>query len=108
MKKFTILLAAVALSCAVSAQPPAVFTGKTPGGMAVSNVGHIYGKVVDAAGKPISGASVMVLQNRFDTVSKKQKEFLVKGTPTENKGEFSLEELPVSGDLKLKISATGY
>ncbi|MEO6454958.1 MAG: TonB-dependent receptor [Ginsengibacter sp.] len=108
MKKVIILLAIVTLSYAAIAQPPAGFTGNRPGGTAFSNAGHIYGKVVDAAGKPIGGASVIILQNRFDTVAKKMKEILLKGTATENNGEFSVEGLPVRGNLKLKISATGY
>lgn len=108
MKKFITILTAVTLSFAAIAQPPAGFTGNRNGGMAMAKAGHIYGKVVDASGKAISGASVILLQTRFDTASKKQKEVLVKGTASENNGEFSMDELPVSAALKLKISATGY
>lgn len=107
MRKFILLLLSAAICFSVSAQPPAGFQGKRTGNMP-ANVGHIYGKIVDASNKPISGASVIVLQNRFDTVSKKKKEILVKGSTSEGNGEFSLEELPVFGELKLKISATGY
>jgi hypothetical protein len=48
------------------------------------------------------------LQKKFDTVSKSAKEVLVKGTSTKSNGEFDLDELPAFGELKLKISATGY
>jgi len=48
------------------------------------------------------------LQNRYDAVTKKSKEVLLKGGITQANGDFSLEELPVMGSLKLLISATGY
>jgi len=40
------------------------------------NAGHIFGKIVDSAGKAISDVSVIVLQKKFDTVSKKSKKFI--------------------------------
>lgn len=72
------------------------------------SIGHIYGKLIDSSGKPISDVSVLLMQNKFDTVSKKRKDILLKGLTTKAAGEFSFEELPVMGNLKLKISATGY
>ena len=60
------MLAAIILKTAVFAQPPG--GGKMP---AAANIGHVYGKLIDSAGKPVSDASVILLQNRFDTVSKK-------------------------------------
>ena len=38
---------------------------------AVPNIGHIYGKILDAAGKPVSDASIMVMQKKMDTVTKR-------------------------------------
>ncbi len=61
-----------------------------------------------STGKAVSDASVMILQSKFDNTTKKTKEVLLKGKATESNGEFSFEELPVFGPLKLKISATGY
>ena len=78
--------------------------GKMPMGMS----GHLYGKVIDPDGKPVSYASVIVLQNRMDSVTKKMKEKLLKGALTKGNGEFSLEDLPGRGPLKLRITATGY
>jgi outer membrane receptor protein involved in Fe transport len=72
------------------------------------SIGHVYGKLVDSTGKSITGASVMLLQSRFDTVSKKRKEILLKGITTKANGEFSFADLPIMGALKLKISASGY
>ena len=81
--------------------------GSKPG-QASPGMGHVYGKITDSTGKAISGASVLVLQSHSDTLTKKRKELLVKGTSTSANGEFSLEDLPVAGRLTLRISATGY
>ena len=87
----------------------AQFPGAGPGkGQSVPNIGHVYGKVVDSAGKPIVDATVLLLQSKYDSVSKKRKDILYKGVSTKTSGEFSFEELPILGSLKLKISATGY
>lgn len=86
--------------------PGAPAAGK--GNAQAMNIGHVYGKIVDSLGKPISEASVILLQTKFDTVSKKKKEILFKGLTTKANGEFSLEELPMFGQLTLKISAVGY
>lgn len=85
--------------------------GKMPGGMAgkgPGNIGHVYGKLIDAEGKPIGYASVIILQGRMDTATKKMKDVLVKGVLTKTNGEFSLDELPLRGPLKLQASGTGY
>lgn len=70
--------------------------------------GHVFGKLVDQNNKPVSDASVIMLQSNLDTISKKQKEIFLTGSATKANGEFSFEELPVKGQLILKISATGY
>ncbi len=103
MKKLLAILAVLFVSLSLFAQFPG---GGTPG-KGLPNLGHLTGKLTDSAGKPIAGASVLVLQTKVDTTTKKSKEVLVKGTTTGNNGEFNLEELPVMG-LKLKISATGF
>ena len=104
MKKLLIFIVSVAASVAAVAQ----FPGAGGKGQSVPNIGHIYGKIVDSAGKPISDATVILLQNKFDTVSKKRKDVLFKGLSTKANGEFNFEELPLFGAMKLKISATGY
>jgi ferric enterobactin receptor len=78
------------------------------GGRNVPNMGHIYGKLVDSSGHPISEATVILLHNKYDSVSKKSKQVLLKGLTTNSNGDFSFEDLPVFGPMKLKISATGY
>jgi ferric enterobactin receptor len=108
MKKFFLLALVLIGSLATMAQFPGAGAGNKGGQQAPANIGHVYGKVVDTAGKPLADVSVMLLQNKFDTVTKKRKEVLLKGIITKANGEFSFNELPMFGPLKLKISATGY
>jgi outer membrane receptor protein involved in Fe transport len=79
-----------------------------PGGGQNMNIGHLYGKVLDAAGKPVEAASVQLLQNKMDTVKKVRREVVVAGMLTSKKGEFSLENLGVLATYKLRITAMGF
>ena len=73
------------------------------------NVGHFYGKIIDSTtNKPIEAASVQLLQNKFDSVSKKRKDVIVSGMLTTKKGEFSLDNLAVMAAYKLVVTAIGY
>ena len=73
------------------------------------NMGHFYGKIVDATtNKAIDAASIQLTLNKFDSVTKKRKDVIISGMLTTKKGEFSLENLPVMAAYKLKISAIGY
>ncbi len=73
------------------------------------NMGHFYGKLLETAtGKPLSAASIQLIQNKFDSVSKKRKDVIVGGMLTTKKGEFSLENLNIMASYKLKITAIGY
>lgn len=73
------------------------------------NVGHFYGKLVDeTSNKPIEGASIQLVQNKLDTVLKKRRDFVLAIVLSNKKGEFSLENLPVLGNFRLKITAVGY
>ncbi len=101
MKKFLLFIFPLAGVITVQAQFPG-------GGGKVPNMGHIYGKIIDSTGHPISEATVLVLQNKRDSVSKKNKFVLLKGLSTKANGDFNFEDLPMFGGLKLKISATGY
>ncbi|MEJ7739399.1 MAG: TonB dependent receptor [Chitinophagaceae bacterium] len=106
MKQLFLLTLVTIFSLSLTAQLPAGLPAN--GGKAPSNIGHIYGKVVDESGKGISDVSIILLESRLDTLAKKSREILLKGMSTSNNGEFSLEDLPVAGTLKLQISATGY
>jgi ferric enterobactin receptor len=106
MKKIALITGiGIMMALSVTAQFPAAGNGKQ--GQAPA-MGHIYGKATDSAGTSLNGASVILLQSRFDTVTKKRKDVLLKGITTKSNGEFSFSDLPVFGQLKLKISATGY
>ncbi|MFM7838481.1 MAG: carboxypeptidase regulatory-like domain-containing protein, partial [Chitinophagaceae bacterium] len=73
------------------------------------SIGHFYGKVIDAkTGKGLEAVSVSLIQNKFDTVTKKRRDTLLTGMLTSKTGEFSLENLPVTGNYRLKLSAIGY
>ena len=71
--------------------------------------GRMYGKVVESqSGKPVDAASVQLVQSRFDTATKKSKEVIIAGMLTKANGEFSLENVPLFGKSKLKITAIGF
>lgn len=107
MKKIFLLIAITITSFGVFAQIPA---GMQPGGMnkGMRNVGYVYGKLIDADSKPVTGASVMLMRKKMDYTTKKMKEVLVKGIITKSNGYFSFEELPVMNNLQLKISSSGF
>ncbi|HZK63813.1 MAG TPA: carboxypeptidase-like regulatory domain-containing protein, partial [Puia sp.] len=101
MKRFLLFMISFASCCALRAQFPG-------GGGKVPNMGHIYGKIIDSTGHGVNGATVILLQNKRDTATKKNKFVLLKGLSTKANGDFNFEDLPMFGGLKLKISATGY
>jgi outer membrane receptor protein involved in Fe transport len=71
--------------------------------------GRMYGKIVEAqSGKPVEAASVTLVQSRMDTVTKKRKDVIIAGMLTKANGEFSLENIPLFGQSKLKITAIGF
>ena len=88
MKKIFLLIAITITSFGVFVQIPA---GMQPSGMnkGMGNVGHVYGKLTDADGKLVTGASVMLMRKKMDFTTKKMKEVLVKGIITKSNGDFS-------------------
>lgn len=73
------------------------------------NVGHFYGKIVDAkTNKAVEYATVQLFQFGYDSVSKKSRDRIIGGALTEANGEFSLENLPVMGEFTLRVTAIGY
>ena len=106
MKKTALTIAlGMMIVFSASAQFPG---GNGKPGQAPPAIGHIYGKITDTSGAALNDVSVILLQTRFDSVSKKRKDVLMSGLTTKNNGEFSFGDLPIFGQLKLKISATGY
>ena len=102
MKNWMLLMIFIGSAFSLQAQFPGA------GGKGIPNMGHVYGKLIDSAGRPISEATVLLLQNKYDSATKKSKQVLLKGLTSSGKGEFSFEDLPIFGQLKLKISAAGY
>lgn len=106
MKKIYISLLFVILSVFVIAQGPGA-GGNRPSGMQVT--GRIYGKIVDASsGKGLEYASVQLLQDKMDTATRKKVEVVVGGMLTRSNGDFSIENVPAFGALRLKVTAIGY
>lgn len=104
MRLFLSFLILLCITIHLSAQP---FGGGRGNGQQIT--GRLYGKIVDAAtGKPIEYASIQLLANRMDTVTKQRKETVINGMLTPANGEFSLENVPVFGPMKLKVSVIGF
>jgi len=71
--------------------------------------GSFYGKIIDSlTNKPIELVSVQLVRSRLDTVTKTRKEIVVTGMLTKANGEFRLENVPVFGQYKLRISVVGF
>jgi outer membrane receptor protein involved in Fe transport len=92
--------------------PGAGGSGRQGGGFAsgqAANLGHFYGKVVDAkTSKGMDGVSIQLVQSKFDTVSKTRKDTVIAGMITGRKGDFSLENLPLFGNFRIRVTAIGY
>ena len=73
------------------------------------SLGHFYGKILDSvSNKPLEAVSVQLIQNKFDSVTKKRKDVIVGGMLTSKKGEFSIENVNIMAQYKLKITAIGF
>jgi outer membrane receptor protein involved in Fe transport len=102
-------LLSVAFGLMIMIGAKAQFPGGNRSGAAQQMTGAFYGKIIDSiTGKPIEAASVQLVQNRFDTVSKKRKDFIIGGQLTKNNGDFNIEKVPMMGQYVLKISAIGF
>ena len=72
------------------------------------NMGRYYGKIVDANKKGIDGATLQIKGTKYDPVTKKTSETILGTQLSASNGDFSFENLPVMGNLKLVISAIGF
>src|SRR6185436_10495483 len=107
MRKTVIGVTALLISVITFAQMPG--GGGNRSGMAQQLNGGFYGKIIDSiTGKPIEAASVQLVQNKYDSVTKQRKDVVIGGMLTKNNGQFNLENVPVMGQYKLKISAIGF
>ena len=106
MKRIFALITLFLVNYTLFAQPQMGMGGN--GGRQMPN-GTMYGKIVDATlSKPVEYASVQLLQSKFDTVSRKRKEVVVAGQITKANGEFLLENVPVMGQYKLRVTVVGF
>ncbi|MFN7540045.1 MAG: outer membrane beta-barrel protein, partial [Bacteroidota bacterium] len=62
----------------------------------------------DKTGKGIDGATIQLIGNKFDTVTKKMKQVILNTQITKAVGDFSFENLSVFGNFQLKVSSLGY
>ena len=70
--------------------------------------GRVYGKVVDSkTNKPVEFAAVQISNFKKDSTGT-MKENILNGQLTQANGDFSLDQLPVFGELTFKVSAMGY
>ena len=100
----TILL--ISITAVSLAQMPFGGGGAAKGKM---NIGRFYGKIIDEkTGKPVSTATVMLMNQETDKKTGKKKQVILKGTNSSDKGEFSLDDVPVMGTYKLTITVVGY
>ncbi|MFZ9718476.1 MAG: carboxypeptidase regulatory-like domain-containing protein, partial [Chitinophagaceae bacterium] len=106
--RFIFFFAFYLIANTIHAQIPSMPPGAR-GNTAQMNMGRFYGKIIDTkTGKPIDAASVQLLQNKFDSATKTRKEVIVSGQLTRANGDFSLENLSIMGQYKLKVTAIGF
>ncbi|GAB2838361.1 outer membrane beta-barrel protein [Ferruginibacter profundus] len=103
MKKLLLLITIVLGATGLFAQmPPA---GMRPSG---SLSAHLYGKLTDNDGKAIGEATVLLMENKIDSATKKTKQLLYKSTITQANGDFSFEDVSLKSRYTLKISSVGF
>jgi outer membrane receptor protein involved in Fe transport len=99
----TLLLLTCTVAFTASAQPANGNTAMD------TNTGIFYGKIVDAdTQKGLEGVTIQLLQNKIDSVTGKKKELILATQLSDKKGEFSLDQLPLTGPFKLRVSYVGY
>jgi len=105
MRKTWLLFLALIMSTIGFTQGPpgAPGGGRRFGGGQGAPAGHFYGKVVDSkSGKGMDGASVQLVATRG------QKDTVIGGQITGRHGDFSIENVPLFGNFRLRITAIGY
>lgn len=80
--------------------------GRNPAQM---RIGRFYGKIIDdVTGKGMAYASVQLTGMQWDSVKKTMATGIIAGQLTLENGEFSLENLPVMGEMTFKVVQPGY
>ncbi len=89
-----------------SSQPGMGGAGRT-GGQQMN--GRLYGRIVDSvSGKPVELASVQLIQNKFDSASKKRKDMVIAVMLSKPNGDFSFDNIPLFGQYKLLVTLIGF
>jgi outer membrane receptor protein involved in Fe transport len=84
-----------------------IYAQQRTGGQQMS--GRFYGKVVESkSNKGIEAVSVQLLQSKIDTATKTSKDVVVGGMLTMPNGDFSIENVPMNGKYKLKVTTIGF
>ncbi len=108
MQKFFILFLSL-FSFTVQAQNPTGGRPNTGGNAQNMNIGRFYGRIMDAStNKSVQSASVQLIQTRVDSATKQKKDVVLSGQLTKGNGDFSLENLPLFGQFRLKVTAIGF
>ena len=110
MNKLVLIVLLNLFSVCLFSQNPMMQGGNRMGmGQGQQMTGRMYGKIIDSIyEKPIEAASVQLIQNKMDSATKKRKDVIISGMLTKPNGEFSLENIPMFGMFKLKITAIGF
>ncbi len=105
MKNIVAAFCLLLIGSLANTQPPGA-RGNRGVGQQLS--GRLYGRILESTtGKGIELASVQLLQNKFDSVTRQRKETVIGGMLTLANGDFTLDNVPVSGPLKLKVTGIG-
>jgi outer membrane receptor protein involved in Fe transport len=106
MKYISILVFTFLLQINSFAQYPGA--GARGMGTGANNMGHFYGKIVDASNKGVDGITLQLKGTKFDPATKKSSETILGTMLSAANGDFSFENLPVMGNFKLIVSGVGY
>ncbi|HWC52051.1 MAG TPA: outer membrane beta-barrel family protein [Chitinophagaceae bacterium] len=108
MRRLALLTVLFCSTIFLKAQMPGNFGGNR-NNPAQQISGSFYGKLVDAqSNKPVEFASVELIQNKYDSATKKRKDVVIAGMLTKTNGEFNLENIPLFGQYKLHVTAIGF
>jgi hypothetical protein len=108
MKYIYIFLFAILTQLNSIAQYPGAAGARGAGAGASSNMGHFYGKVVDANNKGLEGITIQLKGNKFDPATKKSTETILGTMLSASNGDFSFENLSIMGSFKLIVTGVGY
>ncbi len=106
MKYISILVFTFLIQVNTYAQMPGMAGGRNAA--AGQNMGHFYGKIVDATNKGIDGVTVQLKGTKFNPTTKKNTDVILGTMLSASNGDFSFENLPVMGNFKLVVAGVGY